>query len=127
MVQHGGNDNVYDSDGTSIYLFYHTEESIGRTDNAPDAQSPSSADENRAYMKDLLFFTGNTVDCAKAEVQKKSGNWTLLDHDFGSGDSHIYLAYKASDDSDGAITDIRVMKGESSDSVNFGDASLRPL
>ena len=117
------NDNVYDSDGTNIYLFYRTEESLSRTDNAPDAPDASPAEENKTYMSDLLFFTGNTVDRAKAEVQKKSGNWTLLDHDFGGSGAHIYLAYKASADPDGAITDIRVMKGESDDSVYFGEAS----
>ena len=117
------NDNVYDSDGTKIYLFYHTEESLSMTDNAPDAQPSSTASENNTYMKDLLFFTGNTVDRAKAEVQKKSGNWTLFDYDFGSKGTHIYLGYKASGDPDGAITDIRVMKGESDDTVYFGEAS----
>lgn len=101
----------------SVYLFYHTESSLGLAEN--EGQKDST---DNTYIGSLKLETGSSAETIKATLTKQG--LYILDINLGTKESPSYLGYTLTNSPTAAIKDIRMATMENSaENFRFGEVS----
>lgn len=124
------NDGAYEvRDGRHNYLYFTTEKSLAALDAANDQKEqgketqPKETGKEGLYISDIVVFTADTEERARAKVADKKGTYYLLDRNLGNTKTPIYLGYALTNDENAAVKDVRVVAKEAEQQIMYGSAS----
>ncbi len=132
-----GNANTYTKDKVhGIYISYRSEASLleavpstpetEKTDDTKKSEEKVVETQAKNYLADIIVETGDSLDEAKAKINRKAGKYYIYDYNLSPGTGiYTYIGYTMTTDPDKAITDIRVAPYHGSDDLVYGEATYK--